>query len=239
MARKPWAKLPSAWIEAGGLQAFRWSAKGGGANGDNIAALMTLIVLAHHADEQAGDVKLTYDELEALTGLSRPKLARGLELLVARAIVVRGDGRSMYRLTDYDPTRNWGKLPHRALYGGGGRVVAFDDFTLRKAAELNALKLYLLFVARRGEDTNLANISYDKIAPYTGMARDQIKTGLSFLAAQSLAHVERLPSTRSDIGVQNAYRLVGLDSYNHLGTRGRGMDEAALYWPGARENDPF
>lgn len=226
IARKEWVKLPSRWIEDDGLRAFRWRGPPG-AGASNAAALMTLIALAHHAEDQEGVVKLTYDALCIVTGLSRAKLSKGLDVLEEREIVARGLGRSVYRLSDFNPAGGWAKLPCRALYSGN-RIAAFDDFKLRGAAELNALKLYLLFAARRGRDTNMANISFEKIAEYTGMERARIKAALSVLAVNNLAHIERVPSTTNAIGVANAYRLVGLDTYNHMGTTGRGMDPAVL-----------
>jgi hypothetical protein len=88
--------------------------------------------------------------------------------------------------------------------------------------------LYLLFVARRDDDTNLANISYDKIQGYTGIDRVHIRTGITLLGALSLVHVEHFRSSLSDLGVSSAYRLVGLDSYSHMGTKGRTQDGLLL-----------
>lgn len=226
IARKEWVKLPSEWIDDGGLRAFKWGGPGGdGAN--NTAALMALIALAHHAEEQTGHVRLTYDELCVLTGLSRAKLSKGLEILETRGIVARDLGRSIFRLQNFNPSGGWAKLPYKALYNGG-RIAAFDDFKLRSVAELNALKLYFLFAARRGRDTNMANISFDKITEYTGVERPRIKAAQTVLAIHNMAHVERVPSTTNAFGISNAYRLTGLDPYNHMGTKGRGLDLAAL-----------
>ena len=102
-----------------------------------------------------------------------------------------------------------------------GRIAAFADLSLRRVAELNALKLFFLFVARRGRDTNVANISYEKIQEYTGVERARIKTAISVLASLSLVYVEHLPSKMNDHGIANAYRIVGVDSYTHMGTTGR------------------
>ncbi len=80
MALRPWVRLPSWWIEEGGLRDLRWNK---GEDADNIAALMTLCVIAHHADERAsGDdeaelvTSLTYDRLGLATGISREKIER-------------------------------------------------------------------------------------------------------------------------------------------------------------------
>jgi hypothetical protein len=44
-------------------------------------------------------------------------------------------------------------------------------------------------------------------------------------ASLSLVYVEHLPSRANAIGIANAYRIVGVEPYNHMGTRGRGMNE--------------
>jgi hypothetical protein len=185
---------------------------------------MALAVIAHHADGETGRSRLTYDELCAATGLSRAKLAGGLNVLENLDVIRRALlGRSTFQLTSYDPRAYWCKLPARRLYSAG-RVTAFTDFTLRSAAELHALKLYFLFAARRGNDTNMAHLSYDGIEDYSGVERHRIKAALSLLAAINLVHVEHVPSMYNERGVANAYRLTFLDSRVHSGTRGRRME---------------
>lgn len=221
MALKAWVRLPTAWIARGGLQQFRWE-KEKGAN--NVAALMTLMVIAQHADE-AGIAALTYDRLTEATHLSRTKVAAGLRVL-EEAGLVKGQGlrRSRYEIADYASTP-WGKLPTKGLYAHGG-VAAFADFHLRRRAEMDALKLYFLVVARRNNETGIANLSYDKITDYSGIERSRIKSAISLLAGQGLLHVEHLPSEISAYGVSNGYRLAHLDPYVHMGTKGRGMEAA-------------
>ena len=120
-------------------------------------------------------------------------------------------------------------------------MFAFSEFKLRSEIELVALKLYFLFVARRTAATNLAVITYDKITAYTGVERDKIKPAPSLLASLSLVYVEhvKIRETNNPYGLANAYRLAGLDSYRHMGTTGRGLNDIF----GARDNfvmnDPF
>src|SRR5262245_8922013 len=99
MARLDWVRLPTNWIvEDTGLLNFRWH-KHKGAN--NVAALMTLIVLAHHAND-TGRGELIYDQICAATGLSRSKVSGGLATLAVQRIIVRKmNGRSTYRLERY------------------------------------------------------------------------------------------------------------------------------------------
>lgn len=221
MALREWVRLPSKWIEDGELKKLTWSL---GVGADNVAALMALTAIAHHANEETGLARLTYTDIVAITGLSRAKLAGGLDVLEGLNVVKRGaSGRSTLQLANYDPKGGWAKLPAKGLYAGG-RMRAFDDFHLRSPVELYALKLYFLFVARRGNDTNMANISYTKIAQYTDVLRNRIRAGVSLLVNANLVHVEHLPSDASEHGVAAAYRLTYLETRLHMGTRGRGMD---------------
>ncbi len=231
MALREWVRLPSSWIQAGGLRELQWSTGGKGA--DNAAALMVLAPIAHSANDESGVARLTYDELCDATGLSRAKLSNGLDVLERIGVLERRhDGRSTYKLLNFDPRLGWAKFPWKSMYSAG-RIVAFEDFSLRRKAELDALKLLFLFVARRSNDTNLANISYDKIQEYADVERGRIKTAISLLASLALVHVERVPSKSNELGVANAYRIVGIEPYSHMGTRGRRMDEFSL--AGTRE----
>ena len=220
MAMNQWVRLPTKWIRLGGLQRFRWEDNRGS---DNLAALMILLAIAHHVDDESGVAKLTYTELAICTNLSRAKLSAGLTVLEEKNIIDRGPfGRSTYRLIDFG-CAPWGKLPARGLYQHG-RIAALSDFHLRKPVELNALRLFFLVVERRNNVTNIANIGYEKIQEHSGIQRHHIKSAISFLAANGLLHVEHVPSDISEYGISNAYRLPHIDPYAHMGTIGRGLD---------------
>jgi hypothetical protein len=188
---------------------------------------MVLTAIAHTADQERGVARLTYDDFCASTGLSRVKVSNGLATL--KRITVIDDGpdetRSTYCLANFALNHHWAKFPAKSMYTAANRIAAYADFQLRRPVELDALKLFFLFVARRGRDTNLARIGFEKIEQYTTIKRNRIKPAVSFLASLSLVYVEHLPSSMNAKGIANAYRVVGLDTYNHMGTRGRAMQE--------------
>lgn len=216
--RRDWVRLPTNWVREEGLVDFR-AAPGSLAN--EIAALMNLIAIAHLADGQTGIARATYDDLTRMTGCSREKVARALDILHDRELVDFSLGRSQCRLENYDPEAGgWAKLPCKRLYCDD-TIAPFPEFYLRKRAELDALKLYLLFIAFRDNWTNQAMIGFDKISEYTGIHRQHIKTGTSLLVSHGLIHIEHMASEERLEGVKNCYRLVGIDPYNHQGTRGR------------------
>jgi hypothetical protein len=221
MALREWVRLPTDWIiQEGGLRRFRWAQDTGS---NNIAALMSLAVIAHHAEDESGNARVTYDTFCTATSLSRAKIAGGLAVLEKLEIVSRNElGRSGYGLANYRLQGGWGKLPADGLYRGD-RIDAFEAFHLRRAVELNALKIYFLVVAARNNKTNVAHIGYEKISEHTGIAGNKIKPAISFLAVLSLVYVEQVPSKQSEYGISHAYRLAHLDSYRHMGTTGRGL----------------
>lgn len=224
----PWVRLPSAWINQRGLIDIKWENGGAGANG--IAALMLLTVIAHRADPVSGQARVTYEEFCAIASLSRPKVSQGLSLLERLGVIQRGGaaGPSVYQLVSFTDDDSWAKLPAKSMYSSSGRIAAFADFALRRPVELDAMKLFLLVAARRDRQTNLAKISYPKIEEYSGIRHARIKSAISYLAGHDLLHVEHVPSTTSEHGIANAYRLPGIEPYNHMGTRGRGLDASAF-----------
>ncbi|MBY2986671.1 hypothetical protein [Rhizobium leguminosarum] len=205
-------RLPTEWIERRGLHQFRWSV--GGA--DHAAALLVLIAIAHRIDED-GVSKITYDDIQQVTSMSRAKVAAGINVLVLMSIIEKHENQSVYSLCGFNHFEGWAKLPAKGLYRDGA-MYGFSDFNLRKPVELNALKLYLLFVSRRDRVLNLALISYDKIAEYTGIPREQIKSGISLLTVGGLVHVDRVRSWESPVGKANAYRVTHIEPSRHRGT---------------------
>jgi hypothetical protein len=221
MPMRSWVRLPSGWINEMRLKELRWAS---GDGSSNVAALMVLTVIAQNADETDGVAQLTYDQFQTATGLSRAKISEGIEVLCSLKIIVRSKTRrSIYKLRGYRPAAEggWAKFPGSKMYNASGNIVAFDDFKLRSRAELEALKLFFLFVARRDIATNRATISYPKIYEYTGVEPLRIKAALSILATHSLVYVEQRPSTTNANGVSNSYRVAGIDPRNHAGTSSR------------------
>ena len=217
-------QLPTDWIRDKGLRAFKW-AKGQGST--SLAALMVLMALASRA--QKGRVKMSYREVASAAGISRAMVSAGLKLLIAQGIIVREEGQSNYLLTAFNPSGGWGKFPSKGLYGSSedsSRIGPLKDFRLRSSVELDALKLFFLFVAFRNNSSNMAHISYEKITEYTGVASHRIKAALSLLAVSGLVYTERVPSDNSFSGTANAYRIASLLSHHHLGTTARGADTA-------------
>lgn len=194
-----WAKFPTRWIHNGALSHFVW----GEHKGNAIAALLLLMALAiqrNRMNMKVGSEEnlspdsdlaaATYDNLLALMPMSRSKVAGGLMLLIQESIIVRDTAiASLYRLPGIGTSGDWAKLPQSHIMNQG-HMAAFDNFTLRNQAELDALKLYLLMIAARSTRTGFAHIGYEKMAEYTGVQSNRIKRAKSLLISNDLIYAE-------------------------------------------------
>ncbi len=71
----------------------------------------------------------------------------------------------------------------------------------------------------------MAHVGFEKIVSYTGVRREDIPAAKSILSSLPLVYTETFPSSITDSGVTSAYRLVGLETKKHKGTRGEEMTE--------------
>lgn len=219
MNMRKWVKLPSEWMENGGLSMFKWHAETGASE---TAALMVLMAIAHRADLDDGIARITYNDLTAATSISRTKVADGLEILEKRGLVIREpDGRSTYQLTNYGESNVWAALPAKPLYDRSWAIPMFNDFHLRKAAELDAVKIYLAFAARRDTAQNVTRITYDQIGKYAGVHIGKIKPALGVLNINGLITVESYERADGLPGAAHGYRLSHLFPSRHAGSTGR------------------
>lgn len=222
MTKRPiWVRMPNGWVEEGRLKELRWAQGEGAAS---TAALLTWIVLSHHSEPDHGYVQITYDALCQATGLSRPLLSAALKKLDSMGVILRRPdlGRSTYQLADYDRQQGWAMLPAARFYRAG-EIPLFAEFKLRGRVELDALKLYLLFISRRDRADNYAHLTYDQIKHYSAVDGVRIRRALSLLTTFGLVHVEQRKSRESEFGISNSYRIVGINSYQHAGTAGRAI----------------
>lgn len=214
-----WAKFPTQWVLNSGLRQIQW----GTYKGDGTAALIVLIALAILRNRRGltttggippndPTVVATYDQLQAMTGISRAKLAAALKILLGSGIVERigVTNPSVYRLPGVDIDGGWAKLPQSHLEKSGVLTV-LSHFTLRNPSEFEALKVYLLVVAFRNGRSGYAHIGYDKIVEHTGIQSNRVRRAKSFLIANDLIHAENDPEARPVQGrAPLRYKVIGL-----------------------------
>lgn len=210
-----WSRMPSGWIIQ--EQGLRDWTEFGDSVGTLTASLALYLAIIHHTDEDDHVARLSYDELQGLTGFSRSTISKALEILVFHNRIEKTPNKNgWYYVCGHDGTP-WAKVPAKTLYTR--KVLSFANaLTLRNRAEFDALRIYLLIAAFRDNSSNRALLSYDKIEEYTNMPRNRISPALTVLSGLNLYNTDIVPSTRAPMATARAYRLAGLDGYEHSAT---------------------
>ena len=201
MARR-FSKCPTWWVRDGqlGIQKF-----GGGKNaGANIAALKCILGISTSIDFWTRKAKLSISDLEALTGLSRPMVIRGLKGLVELGIVEVDKTAHVYEyeLTVSRNDDGWGKIPYERVRK------QLPEIPNRGVVPLTALKIYLLLISLRPNESESVPIGYDTLLQYLGCQRAHIRPALDILYSHTLI---RITLEGSDAKQRhNVYTILGL-----------------------------
>ncbi|MDX9668622.1 hypothetical protein QMK50_27125 [Pseudomonas sp. P5_152] len=195
------ARLPIKWIQGGGVAAYDSrvgdEARNRPQQNSSIAALRLFVSLCMIADYQSGQVKTTYPKLIALSGLSRPIVARALKRLVLEGMLHKVDKPirqgTILQMAGWED-RFHGKLPKSRLYDGSRtQLLVLHQFEF-SALSLYALKVYLVICAFRDrKNFNIATINYATISRLAGVPIYQIPASLN-----RLYHLELISYKQAD-----------------------------------------
>lgn len=163
----------------------------------------------------AASVEVSYDNLQALTELSRTKVAVGLRVLEQFGIVqTTKNGRSnRYAVAGISESGKWSQLPQTYLLTATEGLRGFSRFQLRHRNELNALKLYFLFVAYRNAKGNFTALGYEKISELSGVMRGDISGAVSLLINHDLIRVSQSDGDGAAGRPYNQYKIRGLNAF--------------------------
>lgn len=195
------ARLPIKWIQSGEVAKFDSRIDGQAISrteqNSSIAALRLFVSLCMIADYHSGQVKTTYPRLIALSGLSRPIVARALKRLVKERLLEKiekpiREGTALQMAGWGEPFH--GKLPKARLYdGSNSQLLVMHQFEF-SALSLYALKVYLVICAYRDrKNSNIATINYATISRQTGVPLHQIPSSLN-----RLYHLELISYKQAD-----------------------------------------
>jgi hypothetical protein len=214
-----WARLPLGWIHDHWLTEFR----AGKHLGASMAALKVLLAILLRAENKPakdatttqGSAHLSYDDLMKMTDLSRSMVATGtrrLRIIHLVWVTQEGKGRKNRYFVEGYSTGAWSKLPYRRIAGLGytQEIRLLHELSCRRAADLNALKLYLLLCAHRNGASPFAMIGYYKIEEATGIHRNRIRSAISILIEHGLIQVEQEKLVGQHVNTPNRYRILGL-----------------------------
>ena len=85
----------------------------------------------------------------------------------------------------------------------------FAGVSIRGRLHLEALKLYLLLLTFRRNESHKSLIAYDKIEGYSGIPRGRIRRAIDVLLASEWISVESVPAAMSKSKPPNTYILRG------------------------------
>jgi len=193
------SKCPTWWVRQKGMIDFL----GGQSSGTSIAALKCLIAISTAIDFWTRKTQLSLSDLETLTGLSRPMVGKGIKRLVELGIVVVDNSRYIneYELTESPKDNRWAKLPFDRIRKH------LPEIPNRGVVPLTALKIYLLLVAIRPNDTDTFAIGYDKLRDFLGVQRAQIRSALDILYSHTLIRIAQSDESKER---HNLYTVLGL-----------------------------
>lgn len=216
------ARLPNKWIYDDGLRAFSATARSRGVAGAALKVLIALLLKAENksvasAGPGQGTASPTYSQLEDLTGLSKASISAAVKRLAERGLVTISQegqgGRNRYHLRDYGADDTFGRMSVSRLFGGPNteRCRFLTELSVRNEADVNALKLYLLFCAVYDRKRQGALISYNTIWQMTGIVEGKIRRALSVLYEHGLVRVTT-PEAAAVEGQNppNLYKVLGI-----------------------------
>ncbi|HDR1345866.1 TPA: hypothetical protein QB387_002154 [Pasteurella multocida] len=183
MNKKGFCALPNEWIRNKMLKEFIATIK----RGESIAALKCLLTLNLCMDFYSYTTsEISYSELEKVTNLSRPMVLAGIKILLSRNIIEiekESSGRKarVYKLVKMDG--KWSRVPRDKIIG------FIKNINNRGISSLSALKIYLVLLTVRNNESDIVNIGYEKIRDYTGLQSKDIKPGLQVLYEHKLIAV--------------------------------------------------
>ncbi|MDI9733625.1 hypothetical protein QM259_15270 [Acinetobacter baumannii] len=187
--------------------------------GEGIAVLKTMIAITLEADFQDRLAKISFSELENLTGLSRPMVNRAIKILTdEKLIAVHSSARgksNIYQILDFPNTnlpeiktdeivlrartKGWSKLPYQPV----SKNLRF--LPNKGAIALGALKNYLVMLKYRDNNADYSRISHDKFIAKCGIQANKIKSSNDLLINHNFIGLAKY--------IQNGYLKTSANMY--------------------------
>lgn len=193
-----WAKIPSVWIQKGGLKEFTAHRD----IVDKISAIKLFIIFCikmEHGKDGRFTCSLTYEQLTEIASLSRSSVRKGLIFLDSKNIIYSEGVRNKVYIINNVGLSGWCKIPIKALMKNADEIEPFKILFNRYGHELNALKLYLYLLAIRDNDSAFSEVSIGKITTRTGISAKEVRVAFSFMQTMGLLNsVEEVVGSVSD-----------------------------------------
>ncbi|EJN9906976.1 TPA: helix-turn-helix domain-containing protein [Escherichia coli] len=214
-----WAPMYSWWIQDEVIQRLNWRNNELGRPAAKTAALMLYIAITMKSSEEPGmsPVKITYNRLSEMTGISRELIREGITILESLEMIsVEKVGRNnIYKLINKRMKGGWCKIPVKPLMTEDGKVISpFKELRLRRKIELHAIKIFLYLASVRDNHTEFSVASYETIRKAIGASDKDISRALTLLSIIGLlARVSSEKAEDNKVNQPNRYYLIGYKSF--------------------------
>lgn len=204
MGRQRFGACPSWWIRSDVIKE-KFTAKSGEI-GLNIAALKCIIAMTLHNKFGDYQSKLSTSELEEITGLSRPLVIDGRDKLENLGIImIEREHTFSYTQTTKSDDTGWAKIPKPLVKS------ELKQIPNRGRAVLQALKIYLVLLATRPNQTDRFHMSHDKLIEKLGLQSQDVKRSLDILFNHGLIKVGRSLDDAGRSYTANLFVFPGID----------------------------
>lgn len=188
----------------------RWAAEeltafvAGSNAGTHMAAIRIYLALALESDFSTRVSAVSWTTLQAITGLSRPMITRGIAAAEEAGLIVvdRASGTHSYRLLRRGDETTFTKVPAAQLRG------ALPHLPTRGFHALDALKVYVALLTVRARNLDKAFIGHKKLATRSGVQPRRVRAAIDVLINHRLVHVMQSESTEAG-HPYNEYQLLG------------------------------
>lgn len=200
MSQFNFSRLPNKWVHDGTLVRF----KGGGEQGQSIAALKIMLALALKNGFSEDVESLSFSKISELTGLSRPMIRPSIDFLEFLALIsVNRSLRTHSYTLRTDPFSTWARLPQLLLQE------KLPLLSNRNPSTLYALKIYLVLHTYRSNYSTHVMISHEKLREKTGIQTRQVRKGIDILINHGFIGLARTKNPDGSYGI-NSYTILGL-----------------------------
>lgn len=186
-------------------------------SGKSIAVLKTIIAIGLASDFDTRESKISFSELEEITGLSRPMISSAVTWLIDKkwiALESSSRGRTNnYKLLEINSglSKSWTKLPYIPL------TQYLRVISNRGPKSLTALKNYLLILRYRSNTEDVTRINHKTLVEKGNLRPNLVKAGNDLLINSGLIALGRCVSYDGFIKTDvNLYHVKGL----YYGKRG-------------------
>lgn len=221
--RANWAPMFSWWVHDGIIRDVTWRKDALGSPAGKLSALLLYIAMTIKRAEESGikSVKVTYNRLSEMTGISRELVREGISILERLEMVsIEKSGRNnIYTLINKRESGGWCKIPAKAIISEDGRFITpFKELKLRKRVELHAVKIFLYLASVRDNHSEYSMASYETIRKAIGISDKDVTKALTLLTI--IGMLDRVSMDKGGGGKENQPNKYYLAGYKTFFRRG-------------------